>query len=80
MQKATLLRRIRCGNLEAIVASITLSDGQARYGAFFQRVPRSDDAVSNVLFDFGELLTLGKLARLAHAAMQSILYPDDEGD
>ena len=78
MTQAQLIRRIRCGNIEAVVTVVALSDGQARYGVFFQRLPTADDGANNPFYDFGELLTLSKLARLAHTSIAAILSADDE--
>lgn len=77
MIKATMLRRIRCGNIEAIVTSVALPEGQARYGVFFQRSPQADSAANSPFFDFGDLLTISKLARLAHSTLQTVIA--DEG-
>ncbi|MBS0196247.1 MAG: hypothetical protein JSR77_05765 [Planctomycetes bacterium] len=78
MKSAKLLRRIQCGNLEAAIASVTLEDGQVRYGVLFHRCSGRVEPETGILFDFGELLTLSKLARLAHAAMDTLIHGDDD--
>ncbi len=76
--RLTLIRRIRSGGLEAVIARADLPDGQVRYGVFFRRVPQAANGVDNVLFDFGELLTVSKLARMAHASLIDVMLDTEE--
>ena len=80
MERLNLIRRIRCGKLEAVIASSPLPDGQTPYGVYFRRVPQAGDGVDRALFDFGELLTVAKLARMAHASLVDTMLAslDDE--
>lgn len=78
---ATIIRRIRCGHLEAIIGSVAMDANTPRYGVFFQRTADAGPLRSSPLFVFGELLTLAKLAQLAHAALIPLITessPPDE--
>lgn len=77
VHRLTLIRRIRAGHLEAVVAKTDGAEGQVRYGVFFRRVPQPKDGIDSVLFDFGELLTVAKLARMAHATLMDLLWETD---
>ena len=76
MKPLLLVRRIRCGYLEAVVISTPLDDGQVRYGVIFQRRPEAPGDPLQPYFDFGELLTVAKLARVSHEALRVLLAPD----
>lgn len=77
--QATMLRRIRCGEIEAILIAVPLGGAHARYGVFFVRNPVPGDPTSNPFFDYGDLLTLSKLAALAHSTLAT-LVEDREPD
>ena len=45
---------------------------------FFHRLASSEQRRDHPLFDYGELLTIAKLARLAHGALRMLIeQPDD---
>jgi hypothetical protein len=77
VNRLTLIRRIRAGNLEAVVAKTDAAAGSVRYGVFFRRVPEPKDGIDNVLFEYSELLTVAKLARMAHASLLDMLWDTD---
>jgi hypothetical protein len=78
MTNPIMIRRIRCGHLEAVIAGIARPDGEIRYGVFFHRLASSEQRRDHPLFDYGELLTIAKLARLAHGALRLLIeQPDD---
>lgn len=73
---ATIIRRIRCGHLEAVIGSVAMDANHPRYGVFFQRTASSGPIRDCPLFVFGELLTLSKLAQLAHGALIPLIASD----
>lgn len=78
MIRLTLVRRIRCGNLEAVIARMPLPAGQARYGVFFRRIAEPTNGLDTGLIDYGDLLTVAKLARMAHASIGDVGIGFDE--
>jgi hypothetical protein len=72
-----LIRRIRCGHLEALIVATRLDDGHPRYGVVFQRDPTGHGDPNQPFFDLGELLTVAKLARVAHDAVRSLVDAED---
>lgn len=78
MTSITILRRLRCDHLEAVIASFTNPDGEIRYGVFFHRLASGDIPPTQPLFDPLELPNVANLARLAARVIES-LGPDSIG-
>lgn len=77
VESFTTIRRVRCGDLEAVIVRTPPAYGQTRYGVFFRRIPKQGNGQSFPFFDFGELLTLAKLARLSHANLMDLLLLEE---
>jgi hypothetical protein len=73
MKRSILIRRIRCGHLEAVVASIQIQHGEPRLGVFFHRLEGDTRDRDSPLFDADELLVVARLAELAHHAVRLYL-------
>lgn len=78
MNTVRVIRRIRCGELEAVITATTRPSAPPIYSTTFGRITKVEDDRGAAGFVIGELLTVSKLARLAHTTLQAIAMLDDE--
>ncbi|MFN0012175.1 MAG: hypothetical protein ACKVS8_11095 [Phycisphaerales bacterium] len=79
MKRAAIIRRIRCGLLEAVIGGVTLTNGETRYGVIFHRhTDTPGDLPPCAMFSYTDLLPLAKLARLSHGALEQ-LFDQESG-
>jgi hypothetical protein len=76
MTTITVLRRLRCDQLEAVIARYRDPTGRARYGVFFHRLPGSALAPEHPLLADDELAAVAGLARLAARVIATLVAAD----